>query len=56
LAKQTDPVFISGIIFIRICLGCHEIIPITHKPQAATTACGFFCGPGGIFALQRKPP
>jgi hypothetical protein len=43
LAKQTDPIFISGIIFIHICPGCHKIIPINQKPQAETPPAAFLC-------------
>jgi len=41
-AKQTDPIFISGIIFTGICLCCREIVPINSQ-AAGKSACGFFC-------------
>ena len=55
MARQTDPVFISGIIFTGICLGCHEIVPLNSQAAGRNRLRLFsFPAKGGFFDLQKE--
>ncbi len=55
MAKQTDAVFTSGIIFTGICLGCHEIVPLNSQ-AAGKIRLRLFCfqPKAGLFDLQKE--